>query len=69
MIELPAAGQMEQIMPTGRSSASPWLLPAVILGGVLMLIGGISDGSLSTVVLGLVATAVLSWTIMSRNRS
>lgn len=57
-------------MPTGRSSsASPWLLPAVILGGVLMLIGGISSGSVSTVILGLVATAVLSWTIMSRNRS
>lgn len=57
-------------MPTGRTdNTSPWLLPAVILGGVLMLIGGISSGSVSTVILGLVASGVLSWTIVHRNRS
>lgn len=54
-------------MPTGSpNSGPPWLLPGVILGGVLLLIGGITTGSLSTVILAFLATGILAWTIVSR---
>ncbi|MEY9892857.1 hypothetical protein ABIA31_006535 [Catenulispora sp. MAP5-51] len=57
-------------MPTdGPNNVSPLLLPGVILGGVLLLIGGITTGSVSTVILALVVTAVLTWTIARRNRT
>jgi hypothetical protein len=59
----------ERTMPAGgTNNVSPWLLPGVIIGGVLLLIGGISTGSFSTVVLALVAPSVLAWTIKRRNR-
>ncbi|MEY9929782.1 hypothetical protein ABH926_004422 [Catenulispora sp. GP43] len=60
----------EQVMPAGgTNNVSPWLLPGVILGGVLLLIGGITTGSVSTVILAFVATGVLAWTIVRRNRA
>jgi hypothetical protein len=60
----------ERVMPTdGPNNVSPLLLPGVILGGVLLLIGGITTGSVSTVILALVVTAVLTWTIVRRNRT
>ena len=52
-----------------ENKVSPWLLPGTILGGILLLIGGITTGSLSTVVVAFAATGVLLWTILSRGRA
>ena len=42
-------------MPTNdTNNVSPLLLPGVILGGVLLLIGGISTGSIPTILLAIV---------------
>lgn len=51
------------------NKVSPWLLPGAILGGILLLIGGITTGSLSTVVVAFAATGVLVWTILIRGRA
>ena len=57
-------------MPTGgTNNVSPWLLPATIIGGILLLIGGATTGSFPTVMLAIVVTGVLVWTIVTRNRA
>lgn len=54
-------------MPTGgTNNVSSWLLPGAILGGLLLLIGGVTTGSVSTVVLAVVVTGLLVWTIKRR---
>lgn len=51
------------------NNVSPWLLPGAILGGVLLLIGGITSGSVSTVLIALIATGFLVWTIKRRSNA
>jgi hypothetical protein len=48
------------------NNVSPLLLPGVILGGVLLLIGGISTGSVPTILLAIVVPVILWRTIVSR---
>jgi hypothetical protein len=51
------------------TKTSPLLLPGAILGGVLLLIGGASAGDAKLIILAIVATTVLVWTIVNRRGS